>query len=233
MRRPFKIVSLICVFALLMSVGGVFATWHYATLPMQQADDTVSIIMFPWDYTGEGGHDHQWLIEAIINGEVNGEKVGLNGAETTKVNTSWGIPEAADGSELNQEIAEYATKNRNYLGSMGTLAANKLENLFKARSGNVKWILYFPNGYQKEEGNTIYLFTTSETIAKSNGRPIGGYIHPIYRTTITFVDGEWKQMKIQSGYAQSDEYKEKYTGSWLTNVAAWNPATWGEGLPPS
>ena len=237
-RFATRIITLVALVSILASTVGVYAVWTFTSLDADDQEETLPVIMFPWDYEEESeGNDHLWLIDSIINGEIDGVKVGLNGDAVSGVTESWGVVEANDGSELNQEVAEYEAKNRVYVGSMGTLAADNLERLFGARSANVKWILYFPNGDQPVEGNTMYLFTTSEALENSNGRPIGGKIYPIYRTTIVYTNGEWKRTMIEVGNASSAYYVEKYTGgiggAWLTQNGAWDPSTWTQGVPTS
>ena len=226
MGKYLRWISLLCAAVLLTSIGGVFALWNYSEHPPEQQSDRVSIIMFPWSYDDHQGHDHQWLIDVIINSEH-----GLNGPQVTKHHWLWG---PQDGSELNQEIYGYSdVHNRVYLGSMGTLAASGLESAFGARSAGVHWILYFPNGHGLVEGNEMYLFTTSENPKSYTD---GQLVYPIYRTTVIYEDGKWTQGRIQEGYATSAVYVEKILGSgsgnWLNNQA-WDPATWVEGVPPA
>lgn len=225
MKHALKWISLVIVVVTVFSTAGVYAAWTYAGESVEPVGESVDVIIFPWSYDSGEANDHQWLIDAIINGETaDGVKVGLNGGEA-----------------IHNQIDAYENRDKVYLGSMGTLAANQLESLYKAQSGDVSWILYFPNGSSETitdengntVGNTMYLFTTSEELPTSFWGT-GGYIYPVYRVTVTYnvESGLWQEQKLEVGSAKTAIYEELISGGLggiIMSNYAWDPKTWVEG----
>lgn len=87
---PMRMLTLILALALLVSVGGVYATWIYAGAPVTPVDQNVGVSISEFDYTPEEvlpgggneqapiGQNHLVLIDLILNENDKGYGLNIN-----------------------------------------------------------------------------------------------------------------------------------------------------------
>lgn len=223
-RKATNVVSLVLAFVLLLSVGGAFATWQYA---LGRCDDVVKELpleVFPWEGSDilpeedEVGKNHRNLIEMILNGTVT----NANGTVT-----NLGLNHS--GSYINNEIADRSGSwlgRSDTLGSMDFWEKSDIDKYFNTSNENTTFVIHFPNGVS----NTYYLYTTDVDL-ETNNNPniaIGEKVYPVYRTVLSKnAEGVWEATETKLGYAVSDWYDNRITGSWL-QYPSFNPETWTE-----
>ena len=66
-RRPTRIIALFCAFVTLMSIGGVFATWKYAVVPLPGTDADILLNMNEFVYIQEMPEGEVTLLERIYD----------------------------------------------------------------------------------------------------------------------------------------------------------------------
>lgn len=224
-RRLMNTTSLVLAVLLIVSVGGTFATWQYARGKCDDVVENLPLDVFPWEGAeilpeeDEVGKNHRNLIEMILNGTVtdangNVTKLGLNHS----------------GSYINNEIKDRSGSwlaKSDTLGSMDFWEKADIEKYFNTSNENITFVIYFPEGVS----NTYYLFTTDVDL-ETNDSPniaIGEDIYPIYRTVLTKnSEGIWEATETKLGYAESDWYDNRITGS-LLRYPSFDPASWVEG----
>lgn len=228
--------SLTCFVCLifLLSIGCVFADWHYSTDPPQEASDLLPLQVSEFTWEGSDilpddiqGEDHAWLINNLISGEKNGSVIGLDNPK----------------SDLNEYIQDRLDGGlgwkRDYFGSMAVTGDAEMEALFGAAAQGLSFIIQVVND------NEYYIFTTSvylgergepnwiNTGNKTPGKPsvpIGEYIYPIYRTKITRPNSStpWNIVETKEGKALSDWYDENRRNANITQIPAFDPNSWVE-----
>ncbi len=228
--------SLACFVCLifLLSIGCVFADWHYSTDPAQAVNDQVFLEVSEFTWEGSDilpddiqGEDHAWLINNLISGEKNGTVIGMDNPK----------------SDLNEYIQDRLDGGlgwkRDYFGSMAVTGDAEMEALFGAAAQGLSFIIQVVND------NEYYIFTTSvylgergepnwlNTGNKTPGKPsvpIGEYIYPIYRTKITRPNSStpWNIVETKAGKALSDWYDENRRNANITQIPAFDPNSWVE-----
>lgn len=223
----------VCVIFLL-SIGCVFADWHFATDPPQAVSDFLPLQASEFTWEGSDilpddiqGEDHAWLIGNLISGTKNGNVIGLDNPD----------------SDLNEYIQNRLDGGlgwkRDYFGSMAVTGDAEMEALFGAAAQGLSFIIQVVND------NEYYIFTTSvylgergepnwiNTGNKTPGKPsvaIGQYIYPIYRTKITRPNSStpWNIVETKMGKALSDWYDENRRNANITQIPAFDPNSWVE-----
>ena len=223
---------LLCV-AMLLSVGGVYATWKYANTGPNPAYLELPLRLSEFDWVGSGdlptddeiGENHLTLIDQIINHEQH----GLN----------------KSGSYLNEQIEDRQdggigwSDGRDTLGSMAVTQSEELKEIFGLASFNLDFLIQFKSDTE------YYIFTTGEYLGergeinwlgnnKTPGNPtvpIGENIYPIYRTRVVKENGVWKAVETKAGYAQSAWYEESRRNANATQIPSFDPDTFQEGTP--
>jgi len=218
---------------LLVSVGGVSATWYYATQPAQSVEETLDFQLgdFLWDGSGslptegEIGENHLLLIDNIINHPQH----GLN----------------ASGSYLNDQIDKRQSGGlgwgggRDTLGSMAVTQSEELTEIFGLDASALSFLIQFVSDTE------YYLFTTgvdlgergacnifgTTTKAGSPNVPLGSPVYPIYKTVVRMVDGKWTAISTVIGYANSAWYEESRSKANATQIPSFDPDTFREGDP--
>lgn len=222
----FRGMSLLITMVLLLSVGGVYATWHYAREQCTPVQAVLPLEIFPWQGSevlpedDQVGKNHKNLIEIILNGSLTNSNgtvtpLGLNYADSY-LNSE--IEDRAEGSW-------WATSDT--LGSMDFWESADINNYFNTSNENISFVLYFPDGV----ADTYYLYTTDVELESGNNPniSIGEPIYPIYQTVLTKnAQGVWEATDTKVGYAESDWYDNRITGS-LLRYPSFDPATWVEG----
>ncbi len=214
-----RLTAVIVIMALLFSIGGVYASWHYARGPVLSQMELIDILMDMWVGSEElpnevEGEKHKVLIDAIIRGtDDNGVVVGLNNPD----------------SFLNTQIEERSSiwwKDADTLGSMDYWQEDNINNYFDLDTHNLSFLLYFPDGVS----DTYYLFTTSIDLGENSPNiPIGTNVYPIYRTVLKKdAIGEWYAVETKVGYAPSAYYDNAFTGTWL-RYPSFSAEGWVEG----
>jgi hypothetical protein len=218
---------------MLLSTGGVYATWQYAYMGSNPAGLDITIRLGEFNWAGSGdlptddaiGEDHLALIQQIINHPQHG------------LNTS--------GSYLNDQIKDRQdggigwSGGRDTLGSMAVTQSEELTEIFGLDSSNLDFLIQFKSDTE------YYIFTTGEDLGergeiniwgnnKTPGKPnvpIGGNIYPIYRTKIVKTNGTWAAVETKVGYATSAWYEESRRNATATQIPSFDPDTFKEGKP--
>ena len=222
MKLRTKLLSLVCMGALIASCTGVYATWRFSgseSVSGISNDIEVSMNEFVWD-TAEilpsdvATQNHIHLINEIVE--------DLN----------------ESGSELNTQIDSRQNYNRDEFGSMDFWMEDKMEQLFGLDTTGLSFLLHFP----QDEPNTQYLYTTN--IQMGDGTifgdgnpniPYGEYIYQIFQTRLELVTDEngnqsWTPVETKLGYAESAMYPNTYAGTLLSKKPAFDPETFTEGV---
>ena len=223
MKTMKRTIGIILV-ALILTVGGVSATWFYSMGTAKGAEGQIPVISFPWEGAEElpnqAGEDHKQLIDTILSGVVtdgNGSttNIGLNNPN----------------SYLAQEIASRTSNWRfssDTLGSMDYWESSDINKYFDLDTGELAFLLYFPEG----AGDTYYLFTMTDNLGGQNDPnvPVGEYIYPVYRTTLEKdAEGNYQATMTEEGYAPSAYYSNPITGSIFVKYPSINPGSWRAG----
>ena len=231
MLRFVKSMTLVMALVLILSIVGVQSTWKYAQSPVPFVSATLKFDVFPWTGSdilpedSQVGENHRRLIDAIINGSG----IGLNSSK----------------SYLNDEIKDRKNKllgggARDTIGSVAITQREKLIDLFALESRNLNFLIRFV------DDNTYEIFTTSIDLGEEGtidwlgrndepGKPniaLGEYIYPIYRTTVTKVNGTWTAQETVLGAAKSDWYDESRINANATQIPSFDPDplnSWVEG----
>lgn len=224
-RKAWNTISILLALMLVVSVGGAFATWQYAHGTCATVEENLPLDVFPWEGAeilpeeDEVGKNHRNLIEMILNGTITNSdgsvtKLGLNHS----------------GSYINNEIKDRSGSwlaKSDTLGSMDFWEKADIDKYFNTSNQNTSFVIHFPEGV----ANTYYLYTTDVDL-ESDGNPniaIGQDIYPIYRTILAKnQEGYWEATETKVGYAESDWYDNRITGS-LLRYPSFDPATWKEG----
>ena len=220
----------VCFALLVLSVGGVSATWLYAGDPVADAGHKLSLNVgdFLWEGSGdlptdsEVGENHVSLIDNIIN------------------HTSHGLN--ASGSYLNQQISSrkrgsWTGGSRDTLGSMGANQDEELEDIFGLAASELSFLIHFI------DDNTYHLYTTSvylgepgacnwlgqTTKAGQPTVPIGENIYPIYKTVVKKSGDSWTAVSTEEGYAKSAWYEESRSSKHATQIPSFDPDTFVAG----
>lgn len=216
-----------------VSVGGVFATWKYASTGPMPVTKELSIRMGEFNWAGSGdlptddaiGENHLSLIDQIINHPEHG------------LNTS--------RSYLNEQIADRQdggigwSGGRDTLGSMAVTQSDELTEIFGLASFSLDFLIQFKSSTE------YYIFTTGEYLGergeiniwgnnKTPGKPatpIGQSIYPIYRTKVVKTNGVWAAVETKIGYASSAWYEESRRNATATQIPSFDPDTFQEGKP--
>ena len=232
----FKRISLVllCV-VVLLSVGGVYATWSYSTDAHIASKMEFPLRMGEFNWTGSGdlptldeiGEDHISLIQQIVNHPQHG------------LNTS--------RSYLNEQIADRQDgglgwkDGRDTLGSMAVTQSSELSEIFGLEANNLQFLIQFKSSTE------YYIFTTGEYLGqrgevnfwgnnKTPGKPtvpIGENIYPIYKTRVVKTNGTWAPVETVKGYAASAWYEESRSNATATQIPSFDPDTFKEGNPIS
>ena len=223
MKLRTKLLSLVCIGALIASCTGAYATWTFSgSEPVSDMSNNIEVSMneFVWD-TAEilpsdvATQNHIHLINGIVE-DLNEES-----------------------SDLNTQIDTRENYNRDEFGSMDLWMEDKMEQLFGLDTTGLSFLLHFPS----DEPNTRYLYTTNIDMGESGvlwgsgsfNIPKGEYVYQIFQTRLELVTDEngnqsWTPVETKLGYAESDEYPNTYAGTWLSTTPAFAPETFTEGV---
>lgn len=228
-----KWLALLLCFALILSIGGVYATWNYTSTGPTPASREISVRLGEFNWAGSGdlptddaiGENHLSLIDQIINHPQHG------------LNTS--------GSYLNDQIKDRQdgglgwSGGRDTLGSMAVTQSDELTEIFGLASFSLEFLIQFKSSTE------YYIYTTGEDLGqrgeiniwgnnKTPGKPtvpIGGAIYPIYRTRVVKTNGVWAAVETKEGYATSAWYEESRRNATATQIPSFDPDTFQEGKP--
>ncbi len=226
-----KFLAIIMCFTILLSIGGVYATWQYANVGPVEVEAEYDIRLGEFNWIGSGtlpdnddiGESHLSLIDQIINHPQHG------------LNTS--------RSYLNEQIEKRQdggigwSGGRDTLGSMAVTQSSELDSIFGLSAKNLEFLIQFVNA------NEYYIFTTNVELGErgeinfwgNNSKPgnpttpIGQNIYPIYRTKIVKTSGVWSAVETVLGYAKSDWYDESRRNANATQIPSFDPNTFQEG----
>lgn len=225
-------IAAVCVLAAsMLAVGKVYATWQYASGPLDSVTDNFNIVAFPWEGSeilpdDVVGLNHKELIYNILNGKMtdsNGNEVGIG------LNTP--------SSELNEQLSHRDRIGKVTFGSMDAWDSAQMHALFGLEAAKLSFMMYMP----ENEPNTKYLYTTGVDLGESgwfSGKPnipIGERVYPIYRTKLVydFIGKneagedvyEWVAEQTVLGSAVSQYYDNDYFGSGVVKSPAFNPTS--------
>lgn len=136
----------------LFSVGGVYATWKYAANERLTGREALSINAFTWagaemlPSESESGINHLSLVENLIKDLNLGRSSQAQSLINARVNNT-----------------------RDEFGNMAMTGGGTLNNVIGAENMQVNFIIYFPDGVSKEEGDSYYVFTTSVQLGYRGG----------------------------------------------------------------
>ena len=210
----------ITVLALVMLVGGLSASWFYTVGLADGTQAKLPIISFPWEgaeeLPHEAGENHKQLIDTIINGvSSDGTNIGLNN------------PNSYLAEEIDNRSSSWLFSS-DTLGSMDYWENEDINKYFDLDTSGLAFLMYFPNG----EGKTYYLYTMTNNLGGQNSpnTPVGEYIYPVYRTTLTKnSEGKYEAVKTEEGYAESGYYSNPITGSIFVKYPSIDPDSWRAG----
>ncbi len=204
-RSIMRYMTLLCSLFVFASIGGVFATWHYAydTVANANADMSVALSEFEWKpdeilpTESEIGENHLALIELILNENQKG--YGLN--------------------YDNKQVLE------KYLENYGIVFSNQ-----KVTGGNIKFVsdetnqLYYC--VEKITDTMYYAYTFS--FSDLNAVKGTTQVMTVYRTILEKTD-IWRAPRSYFGYAQTkllrDFGAENVPGTlaYSVDVGTWTP----------
>lgn len=205
-RSILRYTSLLCCLLLLTTVGGVFATWHFAETPAKTVIDDVGITLseFVWKPVeilpteSEIGENHLALIELVLNENEKG--YGLN----------------------------FDSKNvlEGYLNKYGVVFSNQ-----KTSGGNLKFVsdetnqLYYC--IEKISDTIYYAYSFSRN---DLSMAIGTYTAiPVYRTILEKTD-KWEAPRSYFGYAQTKPLRDMNADNASGTLAySIDVSTWTQG----
>lgn len=228
-----KALLLVMALTVLLSVGGVYATWKYATHGPDPVQQEISVRLGEFNWAGSGdlptddaiGENHISLIDQLINHPEH----GLNTAK----------------SYLNEQIEDRQdgglgwSSGRDTLGSMAVTQSEELEEIFGLNAYALDFLIQFNSSTE------YYIFTTGVDLGqrgeinilgnnKTPGKPttpIGQPIYPIYRTRVVKQNGVWTAVETKLGYANSAWYEESRRNANATQIPSFDPDTFQEGKP--
>ncbi len=223
----FKMLYVITFFVSLLTVGGVYATWTYSDGPAADVSNNNMVMnLTEWYYEtnlpggGEDGEDdfnegysHADLIRDIIN------DIKKDNPNTTTIESD--IKSALDDCIV-LEQNNGSTKDHDGIGSSVKYGAGNIRDFAGSRGyENVGFFIYYGPGITDISQVTsmeIYTFSLSDSAYS-----IGRYI-TVYKTTITFQDGEWIIRGGYEGTAAIEKYGNSNTVGKYKNVI--DPDTW-------
>lgn len=209
-----KFLSLILLFSVLLTIGGVFANWTYAAMDPMDISQNVDISLSVFDFHPEDilpggdaeeaplGENHFALIDLILN--ENSKDYGMN----------------YDSKEI---LINYAEKQ-------AAVYCNQ-----KISGGNLKFILDTKNNTHElyycvqKASNTLYYaytFSTSELATKGGSQSE----IKVYRTSLELTD-KWRATVSYEGYALTKSLRalgvDASPGSigYSIDVTTWHYAT--------
>lgn len=213
MGRMKKYTFIIVAAVILLTAGGVSATWQYAISPAEMFEGNIDVDLSVWNYFPpviEGsGEDHKTLVGNVITDGLNKEGSALNNAIADRANSTdiWG-----------NERVTFSDKDYN--------AGDSVKDLFCEGTESLTFLVYFP----KATPNIRYLFTTAVDMGEESflfGRsniPEGEMVYPIYRTTLELKDGVWVETGMEVGGAPSMYYQNSTTGNVIVKTPSFDPA---------
>ena len=237
MKKVLSIV-LLMVFASMLTVGGVFATWTYTENRIGSANTSLNIGVGDFIWQGseelpddeEEGLDHAWLIQNLVDGSTSGDSsIGLNNKNST-IN-----------DYINDRLQGGLGWKRNYFGSMAVTGDDEMEAIFGAAAKGLSFIIevdendsnvyyiYTTDVYLGERGEPNWLGTSNKTPGKPTV-PIGQYIEVIYRTKLVRANSSspFNIVETKKGKALSDWYDENRRNANITQIPAFDVNTWVE-----
>ena len=183
-----KYLSLILCLVVILSIGGVFATWKYAELSPAEKDQSIDMSLSVFDYPPEQilpggdteqatpGENHNKLIDLILNEAEKG--YGLNEGSNTLLH-----------SLLREDKYVYSNQ--------------------KTTGGNLKFIIDPKNAFNtfglyyclEKVSDTLYYCYTFDINALSTASGTSDYI-TVYRTSLVKTDN-WRAPVSYEGVAQT------------------------------
>ncbi len=228
-----RYISLLMCLLLILSVGGVYATWKYSNMGPNPSSLEISLKLGEFNWVGSGdlptddaiGEDHIALIQAIIDHPEHGLNIS--------------------NSYLNKQIKSRQngglgwTSGRDTLGSMAVTQSQELTDIFGLDAFNLDFLIQFVSSTE------YYIFTTGVNLGErgeinfwgNNSKPgnptvpIGERIYPIYRTRVVKTDGTWVAVETKAGSAVSAWYEESRRNANATQIPSFDPDTFEEGKP--
>lgn len=188
MGRMKKYTFIIVAAVILLTAGGVSATWQYAISPANSGSADLPVSCWEWSELPPvvPGEDHGSLIESVVDGIL-----GLNTPD----------------SPLDYAIDDMISKAGGKHESLISIDANyNLGGLIDNRSAALTFLVYFPD----ITPDVRYLFTTAVDLGEpgknGNNIPYGETVYPVYRTRLNLVGEKWVQGDTVIGSAPSREY---------------------------
>ena len=213
----------------LASVGGVWATWHYAATPIDPTSTAIDLTLSPWKgieilpTETEDGANHLSMIEAL--------KADLN---------------KGSRSTVQDLIDDRMDDGRTEFGTMAMTGGNDLGGVISGSTENVSMLISF----SEQDKNTYYVFTTSVPLGHRgasrwrliggdvntapgihyfwNGAGEGDRIYEIYRTKMIKVNGVWQADVVDVGSALPCWYEENQGSGeeHVTQIPSFDPSTY-------
>lgn len=192
-KRIFKSIIPIIFFSSIMLIGGIYGAFNYARYQANDAlDQIVDIEIVDFNYethttyfpNTDDGKTNEDLVNNLING--NGDDLtGLN-EEKSLINT---LINNRKDTNFYDDLGD-----NELLGSMDLWYGKDLRNYLPDET-NMTFIIHFP----KEEEDTLYLYTTSQTLENNK------YINPVYKTTLKKSNAIYEIINVEEGKAKCEE----------------------------
>ena len=174
--RTVKYLALLCALLSLVSVGGVFAVWTYATNAAEPQSGGVSMTISEFTWTPEEilptdtpGSDYMNLLDQVLNAI----KGGLNSSKDT---------------------LENAVRRHGIVHSSQNVTGGNLKHIFENVDNKD---LEFVVEYVSDTRFNLYMFTDSDTV---NGL-VNSTKMQVYKTFLVYDGREWYGEETQLGYA--------------------------------
>lgn len=192
-----KLLLTLCViiFTVMLTVGGVFAVFQYATLPVEDkafvaTSNVEEFIYESGDYPP--GFDEE--LKTVIELAVSEETGGLNGDD--------------DWEGFKFFITYTNIGNRHAYGYVGNM--DSWGSKFNAPD-NVSFIMTLPENDPDGKG-TIYLYVAKITNEELNQKVIDEILHGVFRCKIekNAATGKYEQTECKKGYSPVVYYEYPY-----------------------
>lgn len=198
-----KIVAVACCITALLSVGGVYATWHLigGAIPQREEDLGASLIEFTWPP------------EAILPDDTD---IGESHLQLIKMITV-DSPEALNkpNSALVSAIEQRMNEDKNTIGSMGVIQGYNMKHYFTTSATQA---LEFVIEFFSDTEYYVYTFE-DDSLEYANAERV--WIEA-YRTKLIKNNGTWETVNSELGKAMTMYYDSKKGKRALSiNVATW------------
>jgi len=197
-----KITSAIVCFILLLSIGGVIATWTYSNSFIDDVDELVNVTINEFEYAPE----------VILPGDEEADKLGQNHLtliDRIVNHITYGLN--ADSKPIVNDLLQSGTP---VVYSQQNVQGGNLKHLLLTGATVDK--LDFAVEYVTATEYACYTMATASLTSSNLGRIIA-----VYKTKIIYEEGKWKATVSYEGQATVVEVKVKNHNIITIDVESW------------